>query len=256
MILIFVASISLGQQGPEARLQAGTGPNKFLSDIMKDPSKMSSFMEMMKADIEDAKRRGETMQERAVREKREWAEADAKASKFKEEANEAFRKGDYKEAFVIYSVCVDIGPHEPVYRLNRAAAALNFSLTNEPSMHLIELKLFDFAIEDASSCLDDDYNPAKAYFRRSQAHSSLGQLKEAREDLDKARRIQPADATLSRESQVLSGLEAQSFDELSAWIADQNKQSMDDLFGEGGLEELVEQRVNEAGVNLRHQVVY
>ncbi|KAF5339252.1 hypothetical protein D9758_013321 [Tetrapyrgos nigripes] len=234
------ASVSLGQEGPEARLQAGTGPSKALTDIMSDPSKMARFMEMMKADMEDAKRRGETMEERALREKREWAEADGKAAKLKDDANKAFREGNYKEAFVLYSTCMEISPQEPVYRLNRAAAAL-------------KLTMYETTIKDASSCLEDDYNIPKAYFRRSQARYSLGNLQEARQDLDKARAIQPADPILIREAEILSSLEAKSPEELPAWVAEQGRKSLDDLFGQDGLEDLVKQRMTEAGINLDHQ---
>ncbi|KAJ8091163.1 hypothetical protein PM082_004139 [Marasmius tenuissimus] len=237
------ASFNLGDEGPAARLDAGTGPASVLSDMMKDPSKMKSFMEMMKADMEDAKRRGETMQERAMREKREWAEADAKSAKLKDEANAAFRKGDFKDAFLMYSTCMEISQHEPLYRLNRAAAAL-------------QLKLYTTAVKDASSCVEDNHNVAKAYFRRSQALRYLGKLEEARRDLEKARSMQPKDATLNREEEILTNIESMSKDDLSAWVSEQGGRSTDDLFGEKGLDEWVERKMNEMGANLRHQMMF
>ncbi|KAF5339236.1 hypothetical protein D9758_013308 [Tetrapyrgos nigripes] len=163
---------------------------------------MVRFMEMMNADIEDAERRGETLQERILREKREWIAANAKAAKLKDKANEVFRKGDYEEAFVMYSACADITPDEPVYKLNRAAALI------------------------------------------------------ARRDLEKARAILPADPVLIREAEFLSSLEAKSFEELLAWVVEQDAKRPDDLFGQDGLTELVQEKVNEIGANLDHQFAH
>ncbi|KAG7092030.1 hypothetical protein E1B28_008411 [Marasmius oreades] len=125
-----VASFSLGTEGVGARLNAGTAPTQVLSQINKNPKMMEGFLKMMKEDIADAKRRGETMEERMMREKREWAEADAESAKIKENGNDAFRKGDFEDAFVAYSACIEISEHEPLYPLNRSAAALSdFYLT-------------------------------------------------------------------------------------------------------------------------------
>ncbi|KAG7092029.1 hypothetical protein E1B28_008411 [Marasmius oreades] len=159
------ASFSLGTEGVGARLNAGTAPTQVLSQINKNPKMMEGFLKMMKEDIADAKRRGETMEERMMREKREWAEADAESAKIKENGNDAFRKGDFEDAFVAYSACIEISEHEPLYPLNRSAAAL-------------KLKLFKTVVLDATFCLEHDYNQAKAYFRRGQAPLSIGQLVE------------------------------------------------------------------------------
>ena len=48
-----------------------------------DPSMMEAFVKMMKDDMEDAERRGETMEERVVREKREFAQDDSLSEKLK-----------------------------------------------------------------------------------------------------------------------------------------------------------------------------
>lgn len=96
-----------------------------LADMLKDPAHLNALVQMMKADAAERERTGETAMEQMAREKREWAEADAKSAKLKLQGNEAFKEGDYKTAFVIYSACMSLSPQEPLYPLNRVAVALS-----------------------------------------------------------------------------------------------------------------------------------
>lgn len=126
------------EAGVEARFAAGNHPAGVEAQkMLGDPSSMAMLLEMLKADAAERKRTGETVTEQMLREKCEWAEADARSAKVKLEANAAFRKGDFKDAFVLYTVCMKLSPQEPVYALNRAAAGLSMSL------HLFYLMCFD-----------------------------------------------------------------------------------------------------------------
>ncbi|ESK97504.1 serine threonine-protein phosphatase 5 [Moniliophthora roreri MCA 2997] len=214
------ACFSLGKEGVEARIKNGTSPlfGKQMEKVLSDPSKMKLFLDMMKADMEECKRTGEDPIERMMREKREWAEADAKSAKLKNFGNEAFKKGDYEDAFVIYTACQELSPQEPLYSLNRAAAAL-------------KLKLFEIAIDDASSALDSKYNEAKAHFRRGQAYGALGELQKARKDLEAALKFQPEDSSITREMESLARVEELSPGERSAWIDQQGDRDIPNIFG-------------------------
>ncbi|KAJ7633481.1 hypothetical protein DFH06DRAFT_1222929 [Mycena polygramma] len=93
--------------------------------LFKNPQRLAEVKRVWDEDAAERERTGETLEEQILREKREWAVADAKSRKLKEEGNDAFRKGDYMTAFVIYSVCMVQSGHEPLYPLNRAAVAMS-----------------------------------------------------------------------------------------------------------------------------------
>lgn len=101
--------------------------------IFNDPEQRAAFEQYERDNAAECERTGESEYELILREKREWAEADAKSAKLKQEGNEAFRNGDYKTAYVIYTVCMHLSGHEPLYPLNRAAVALSevFSFFNQ-----------------------------------------------------------------------------------------------------------------------------
>jgi hypothetical protein len=71
--------------------------------------------------------------EQMWREKREWAENDAKSAELKIRGNEVFRSGDYKTALAVYTACMRLSPQDPLYALNRAAIALSEHPSLAPS---------------------------------------------------------------------------------------------------------------------------
>ncbi|RDB20603.1 Outer envelope protein 64, chloroplastic [Hypsizygus marmoreus] len=223
------ASLELGSQGVFDRMSAGTSPamSGKLAEKLKDPKHRAEFWQMMKNDAEERKRTGETMQQQALREKREWAAQDAKSASLKLEGNAAFSQGDYKRAFVIYSACARLSPQEPVYHLNRAATGL-------------KLKAFKQAEDDAAHAILE-YESAKAHFRRAQARRFLGNLEGADEDLRVARELQPGDPSVEAEVAELAKLKKISDKELEQWIGAQEAVAVNDIFGSiEVLEELVQ----------------
>ncbi|KAK7060295.1 hypothetical protein VNI00_001060 [Paramarasmius palmivorus] len=227
------ASYNLGADGVQARIQNGTSPlsGKQFEKLFGDPSKMKFLLDMVQNDLEECERTGEDPRARMMREKREWAEADAKSAKLKTFGNDAFKKGEYQDAFVIYSACTEYSPQEPLYTLNRAAAAL-------------KLKLYTVAVDDASYTLEREYNETKAYFRRGQAYCALGHFKKAREDLQAALTLQPGDGSVIREIETLDRVEKLSQDEKAEWIGQQEGKTLADIF-EGKLNVLMKKRVAE-----------
>ncbi|THU88649.1 hypothetical protein K435DRAFT_866068 [Dendrothele bispora CBS 962.96] len=66
---------------------------------------LSNYLAMMKADAEELKHTGEEPRDKMMREKMKCARQDARSANLKPIGNEAFSKGDFKEALIIYSVC-------------------------------------------------------------------------------------------------------------------------------------------------------
>lgn len=95
------------------------------AEWFKKPENVEKFNQHQRERVAELARTGETQWDRMLREKREWAEMDARSRKLKDEGNVAFRKGDFKTAYAIYTVCMEFSVHEPLYPLNRAAAALS-----------------------------------------------------------------------------------------------------------------------------------
>ncbi|KAG5644311.1 hypothetical protein DXG03_008729 [Asterophora parasitica] len=221
------AAVSLGQQGVFDRIDAGQSP---LSDpkimgMMKDPEKkgkmFAAIAEMMKADAEECRRTGEDPHARMMREKAEWAAKDLRASVLKPVGNASFVAGDYKRAFLVYSACTQLSPHEAVYHLNCAAAALKLRVYEEA---------YDSAMEALESGGTGGPGLAKAYFRRAQARKSLGLLAEAAEDLMEASRRQPGDVSVQKEMEEVKNLELLGPTELEEWVKGK-KTTLEEIFG-------------------------
>ncbi|KAK7001299.1 serine/threonine protein phosphatase 5 [Favolaschia claudopus] len=215
------AAFDLGPDGPQQRAAGGTSPMS--SDMLKNPSQMEAILKMMlRESAAERERTGETPQEQMMREKREWAEADAKSAQLKSEGNDAFKAGDYQSAFVLYTACMHLSGHEPLYFLNRAAVAL-------------KLKLYKTAAEDALlATKKGDYNAAKAHFRRGQAKFFLGDWTEAEKEYQIALELQPGDPSILERVDELKKVQSLSADEQAAWIAAQKPTTESDIFGGPG----------------------
>ncbi|KAJ7681003.1 hypothetical protein DFH06DRAFT_973948 [Mycena polygramma] len=184
---------------------------------------------MVQKEIAEIKRTGEDPMDRIMREKSEWAQADAKSAELKIEGNNAFRTGDYKTAYVIYTTCSIQSPLEPLYPLNRAAVAL-------------KLKLYEAAVEDASHALDQVYcNRAKAHFRRGQAQYFLGKWDEAGADYAEALTLQPGDPSVIHGVAELNRLRNLPAEEQTTWILAQAPVDLRDVFEPEELERRVEE---------------
>ncbi|KAF8143326.1 hypothetical protein K438DRAFT_1993949 [Mycena galopus ATCC 62051] len=224
------ASVDLGDEGPETRLDAGTSPlqSPEVAAIL-NPAKMEMILQIIRESAAERERTGETPMEQILREKREWAEADAKSAELKIQGNEAFKREDYKTAYVLYTACMHLSGHEPLYPLNRAAVAL-------------KLKLYDTAVGDSSAAIaKGDFNLAKAHFRRGQAEYFLGNWTKAEEDYTKALKLQPGDPNVVAQVAELKRLRSLSAEDQAAWISAQNHVTTLGIFEPGELKRRVEE---------------
>ncbi|KZV65461.1 TPR-like protein [Peniophora sp. CONT] len=209
--------------GVQQRMANNPAMGNLLQNMMGDPTKLDALAKMIKDDLKDAKSRGETMEERMMREKREFARDDAMSEKLK--GNEAMRSGDVKLAFTYYKACTLKSAHEPVYWLNIAAACL-------------KLKMYDWAEQAAHGAIErDGNNPPKALFRRAQARRFLGKLDNAAKDIQDALNQLPSDATLQKERDEIRALQAKSPEELQQWLQANPNQTLEDVFGISSEEE-------------------
>lgn len=76
----------------------------------------------------------------------------AKAEKFKNEANEFFRKEKYAAAEELYSKAIEMDDSNAVYYANRSIAHL-------------KQESFGYALSDASKAIELDSSYIKAYYR-------------------------------------------------------------------------------------------
>ncbi|KAJ6531622.1 TPR-like protein [Mycena vulgaris] len=197
--------------------------------MFSDPEKMAWFTERLRERDAELVQSGETYYDRMVREKREWAEMDAKSAKLKDEGNAAFKNGDLKTAYIVYTVCMGLSCHEPLYPLNRAAVAL-------------KLKLYDLVVEDASAAIErGDFNRVKAYFRRAQGWRFLGEWGKADEDYTRALELQPDDLNILREVEELKKLRGLSPGDRAKWISAHAKVTLLDVFKPGELKRRTEE---------------
>lgn len=204
---------------------------------------------MLKSDLDELKRTGEDPSQKIYRERMEWAEDDARSVKLKELGNAAFKEGDYKKAFIIYSACIFRTRHEAVYNLNRAAAALSESLVrvlvSRSLTSFEELGLYHRVFEDVKEAIERRVNVAKAHYRSGQANRALGRWADARRDFEAAHALQPGDSSVVSEIAELDRIEALADDERAAWLKAQNPRTVTDYFANPGeFQRLVQEQVD------------
>lgn len=112
----------------------------------------------------------------------------------KQKGNEAFAKNEVKKAAKIYRDAIKLNPKNPVLYSNRAIC-------------FIKLKDFERALKDCDSGLDlsqDLKTTIKLHYRRYLSLSGLGNLKEARLALEKAKVLDPSNKLITDELKKIS----------------------------------------------------
>eukprot|EP00545_Synedropsis_sp_CCMP1620_P013323 CAMPEP_0119010730 /NCGR_PEP_ID=MMETSP1176-20130426/5204_1 /TAXON_ID=265551 /ORGANISM="Synedropsis recta cf, Strain CCMP1620" /LENGTH=601 /DNA_ID=CAMNT_0006963443 /DNA_START=51 /DNA_END=1856 /DNA_ORIENTATION=- len=109
------------------------------------------------------------------------------ATTLKEEGNEFFKTGDLIRAARTYKKGVSV--LKPINRENTGDAqvkALIVTLSNNLSMVCLKQGKPKLALNVATKAIEVDDQNYKSYFRRAMAHKKLGNLKEAKQDLKEA----------------------------------------------------------------------
>ncbi|KAJ7122057.1 hypothetical protein C8R43DRAFT_1033010 [Mycena crocata] len=184
------------------------------------------------------------------------AKAHQRSIELKDQGNSAFMNKDFKTAFVIYTACMHLSKHQPLYPLNRAGAALSLKMYHIAALDastviekekrakgtaslIRKLWTDDFDFETAIA--KGDLNSAKAHFRRAQAVRSAGRWDKADEDYALALTFKPGDSMIEREMEELKRLRELSPEEQTAWVAGQAKVEFLDIFEEGELKRRTEE---------------
>ncbi|KAL0478395.1 hypothetical protein AKO1_000285, partial [Acrasis kona] len=111
------------------------------------------------------------------------------ANGYKGKGNEYFKSTDYSSAIIMYSKAIEMEP-APTFYTNRAACYL-------------QTKNFMKALEDCTAAIRSESRNLKAHFRASQAYLGLGNIQEAKVELDIATEIAPNDAQVRNEADKL-----------------------------------------------------
>ena len=117
------------------------------------------------------------------------------AAKFKQQGNDAFKAQKYADARRPYESGIEYLQDDN----SKEGRELLFQLYLNLAAVCTKTKDISQAIDNATKALSINSNSAKAYFRRAQAHSSLGDYEDAAEDLKKAIEIEANDDTLKKE---------------------------------------------------------
>ena len=117
------------------------------------------------------------------------------AAKFKQQGNDAFKAQKYIDARGPYESGIEYLQDDN----SKEGRELLFQLYLNLAAVCTKTKHISQAIDNATKALGINSNSAKAYFRRAQAHSSLGDYEDAAEDLKKAIEIEANDDTLKKE---------------------------------------------------------
>nr|AHF45878.1 protein phosphatase 5 [Epicauta chinensis] len=102
------------------------------------------------------------------------------AERYKNEANEYFKKQDYNAAIELYSKAIEANPTSAIYYANRSFAYLR-------------TECFGYALSDASKAIELDNSYTKGFYRRAAAYMSLGKFKEALKDYEYVTKVKPND---------------------------------------------------------------
>ena len=122
------------------------------------------------------------------------------AGKFKQQGNDAVKKGDYKEARKKYAQATDYIDQDESKEAKDLMLGLNLNL----SLCCTKLIEYHKAIEYATKALDINMHSTKAYFRRAQAKSAFGQHEEAIADLKIALEIEPDNNDVKKEINAIN----------------------------------------------------
>ena len=113
-------------------------------------------------------------------------ELQQRASLLREKANGFFKGRKFPQAINLYTQALELHPENAACYANRSAANL-------------KLELLEYALADAYKATECDRNYLKAYYRRAEAQTALGNHKIALEDYKWVCKLQPDDEVLKKQ---------------------------------------------------------
>ncbi|KAH7097680.1 hypothetical protein BKA62DRAFT_715600 [Auriculariales sp. MPI-PUGE-AT-0066] len=210
------------------RLAAGKPPlaSADLLSLINNPTAFSAFYDTLRDDREVALEQANEQETGVSQTIDEFQAEEAIISNLKALGNDAFGREEWKKAYIAYEAGVRrTNGADPVFKLNRAAAAL-------------KLKLFDQALTDTQDVIYADFNVSKALFRRAQAQQLLGDWTSASRTIEIALGMVPTDEKVLAEKAEIERLMALDHAAVNAWLEDPQRRpcAVHEMFGEGELD--------------------
>lgn len=112
----------------------------------------------------------------------------------KDEGNEYFRLCKFEEAVRSYTRGINMDPQ---------ASSMHVLYANR-AMCYLKLQMYDLAEKDASMCIQMNRTYTKAWYRRALARKAMGQLKDARTDLETVLVLSPGDTDGTNELKIVT----------------------------------------------------
>lgn len=147
--------------------------------------------------------------------------ATKQANKYKEQGNEAFKRGDHAKAIEYYTFATECDPNNPIFFTNRSTA-------------YFKMEKYDKSLRDANKAIKKDPKWAKGYYRRGMVLMHQENYKEALEAFQTANKLKPDNATFDSAVATCKGkmMKGMSAGEIT-------KTEANDLFKNGQIEEAV-----------------
>ncbi|XP_063928028.1 uncharacterized protein LOC135141104 [Zophobas morio] len=126
----------------------------------------------------------------------------SRAQELKAKAGDLFNTGKIRLAARCYEKCVSLadgGSSMDNDAQEGEMKQLKLLCTSNLSLCQLKLKLYKKAIENCTKVLEKDSNNVKALFRRAQALSELSEELEAKQDLERAKELEPDNRAVAME---------------------------------------------------------
>ena len=130
------------------------------------------------------------------------------ATKLKTLGTEKFKAGDVKLAAIFYSravkyiIPVDITKQD-LQQLTQDVKSLRITIFLNLAACQLKFKQYDHAARNCTKVLDLDHNCVKALYRRGQAHINMNDFEQAKNDLTKAKHLEPSNRAIDEQLKIL-----------------------------------------------------
>lgn len=130
------------------------------------------------------------------------------ADRRKVDGNELFKEGKIAEAMQQYEMALALMGDDFMFQLygkyHDMAIAVKHPCHLNLAACLLKIHKFHEAIGHCAVVLNEDKNNTKALFRRGKARSELGQTDAAKEDFERAQKLDPSNKDVQRELRVIA----------------------------------------------------